>query len=371
MNIFVKHTFGTIVRIATGLILLCMLLGAWAGWIAPSTWAIPAILCLVFPIMWFAIFFLGVLWLIFGSKKYTAIVCGAFLIVTFPQFLNVSPLSTSSDLKVGEKQLRLLTYNVANAVDMDSVKLGYSRSLSYVINSGADIVCLQEFFGINSGKNLGSQITQAQMDSLHAVYPYHIGGQNLEDKVYSKYPAKSVSGINWKARKYFNYLLCKVNMDGYEMHIINVHLPSYSLSKQQQQLASDLKNNPGTVIDENNSRSLYRKLRDAFITRARAAHDIARIIDSIPGPVIVCGDFNDVPNSYTWRTIKSAGMKDAYTEAGFGPMVTFNDNHFLFHIDQVLYRPKQGMRVLDISHGKSLSSDHYPLMVNFAVNPQY
>ncbi|MCM1005443.1 MAG: endonuclease/exonuclease/phosphatase family protein [Prevotella sp.] len=367
MKITGRHIIGTAARILTALLLLMTVLSGWAGYIKPSTWAVPSMLCLIFPCLWCLSLIVALLWLLISKSKLTAAICGGVLLLTALPFLNVSPISFPHEPDADEIPLKLVTYNVAGCQDIDGVQPGYSRTLSYVLNSNADVVCFQEFYGAEYAKLFRSQITEEQIDSLNSMYPYRIASTPSEVCIYSKYPVKLKKADSRKELQYFNYQLYSMSFQGHDISILNLHLTSYELSKSQKALASDLKHDPGKVFDERNSRSLYRKLRDAFIARAQAAHYVAELIKSVPGPLIVCGDFNDVPNSYAWRQIMDTGLKDAYCTAGNGPMITFNANRFFFHIDQIMYRPDEGMRACEITRGHTPSSDHYPVSVTFAI----
>ena len=49
---------------------------------------------------------------------------------------------------------------------------------------------------------------------------------------------------------------------------------------------------------------LLTKLATAFKIRAVQAHAARSVIDSIGGPFIVAGDFNDIPGCYAMRVIR-------------------------------------------------------------------
>lgn len=362
----VKIIIATAARIVSGLLMLCTLSGAFAGYISPFTWALPSLLCLVFPLLWLATLAVGLLWLVCAKEKISACLCGGVLCATLPTLLAVSPLSFPEGLREGETPLRVLTYNVAGCIDLRDHKAPYSQTVSYIIGSGADIVCLQELYSLDDAAKRGNA-TKAQVDSLKAMYPYSVFVGDQEEGVLSKYPVQLVEGRKSKGMNYFNYHIYKVDIKGHELALLNVHLPSYMLNKHQKSIASHLKNNPSEVLDKEQNASLYRKLTSAFEKRAKAAHQLAGIIDTIPGPLIICGDFNDVPGSYAWRTIKNTGLVDAYAEAGTGPMITFNAGYMFFHIDQVLYRPDKGIRAYGITRGHVRSSDHYPVLTDFAL----
>ena len=82
-----------------------------------------------------------------------------------------------------------------------------------------------------------------------------------------------------------------------------------------------------------------RKIARASVPRARQADTVAQFIaDNSHRNIIVCGDFNDTPVSYTYRTIANAGdLEDAFVETGNGIGRTFNRNAMVVRIDHILY----------------------------------
>ncbi len=64
--------------------------------------------------------------------------------------------------------------------------------------------------------------------------------------------------------------------------------------------------------------------------RAPQADTIAHEIAASPHPyIIVCGDFNDTPISYTHRTI-AQDLDDAFTQSGRGLGISYNQKQILF-----------------------------------------
>lgn len=353
---------------STWVLIVFTLLGGVAGYVDPEWWAGPSMLCLIFPELWPASLVAGVLWYILSKDKFTAIGAGVVLLVTLPTMLTACPISFPSAPAKGEKTFKVLTYNVLCGYDLEYPKASSSRTFSYIINSGADIVCLQEMYSINLPV-AQKRAKQSQLDTINRIYPYQIRNHNLELVLLSKYPIEYCSGEAHKDMQYFTYQLYKLTVEGKPLTLINVHLSSYVLTESERALADDIKQDPLGMLERSAQMraTLYGKLARAFEVRAIAAEHLASIVESVEGPLIVCGDFNDVPGSWAYRKICSAGLDDAYTAAGLGTMVTFNDNHLLFHIDQMLYRKDMGIRPYEITKGKLRSSDHYPVMVSFAI----
>jgi endonuclease/exonuclease/phosphatase (EEP) superfamily protein YafD len=101
------------------------------------------------------------------------------------------------------------------------------------------------------------------------------------------------------------------------------------------------------------------RLRDAFIKRAAQADIIAAHISGCSHPVIICGDFNDTPVSYTYRTIRD-GLMDAFSESGWGLGRTYNGKFPSFRIDYILYGGS--IDALFFTREKIKLSDHFPII---------
>ncbi|MDO9612922.1 MAG: endonuclease/exonuclease/phosphatase family protein, partial [Bacteroidota bacterium] len=100
------------------------------------------------------------------------------------------------------------------------------------------------------------------------------------------------------------------------------------------------------------------KFKDALIKRAEQAATLRQSISESPYPVIVCGDFNDTPVSFTYRTVKG-DLKDSFTQSGKGTANTYNGKLPSFRIDYILYSPNFtsfNFKVSNLNH-----SDHFPI----------
>ena len=109
--------------------------------------------------------------------------------------------------------------------------------------------------------------------------------------------------------------------------------------------------------------TLLSKLAVAYKKRAEQAAFVRKQLDAYDGNVLVFGDFNDTPGSWTYRTIKGSDMRDAWADCAFGPTITYHDSRLYFKIDQTLYRGS--MKAVDIVRDKIGVSDHYPQVVTF------
>ena len=111
------------------------------------------------------------------------------------------------------------------------------------------------------------------------------------------------------------------------------------------------------------SRAVLYKLKQAYKKRSQQAEILAGKIKQSPYPVIVCGDMNDVPNSYTYFTVKG-DLQDAFLKKGGGLGRTFRYISPTLRIDYILADKK--LEVTNFCKIKVPYSDHYPIIADIA-----
>ena len=337
------------------------LLSAYGGYINPERMTLPAIAVLLFPYFAIATLIVSVIWLII--KKFPTGCIGIAVLLacgpTFPEALPFRFPATASD---PGKTFKMVTFNCLHLTDARKKNKKSSRSVSYLLKSGADFICLQELMYYDA-KYL-KPTTPAQMDSLLSAYPYHSANTRKEIKFLSKYPYKQIDYKLGNAGYYSNFGVYRVYIDNDSLTVINVHLPSFALTDNERNIIKDAAIYKTTKSSIKKFEGpMMRKMRKAFRERAKVAKALAELASKIEGPMIICGDFNDVPGSWTYRQFINAGLNDAYAETGFGHLITYNMHLMFFHIDQILY--KGGLMPLYVKKGKVNSSDHYPLEAEF------
>lgn len=78
-------------------------------------------------------------------------------------------------------------------------------------------------------------------------------------------------------------------------------------------------------------------LHENFKKRAAQAEHINQLISDSPYPTLVCGDFNSLPSSYVYQTVKGEKMNDGFQTCGHGYMYTFRYFKHLLRIDYILH----------------------------------
>jgi endonuclease/exonuclease/phosphatase family metal-dependent hydrolase len=154
-----------------------------------------------------------------------------------------------------------------------------------------------------------------------------------------------------------------VNFNGKKVRVFTTHLQSVLFKRKEFQSIEILKNTEeGDKVDA--SKSLVRKLRTGYRFRADQAEAVRVHADASPYPEVVCGDFNDVPNSYTYFKIRG-NRKDAFVEKGWGLGRTFQNISPTLRIDYILTDP--ALEVVGFKRFLVPYSDHFPQVVDLKI----
>ncbi|MBD5329780.1 MAG: hypothetical protein HDS03_07875 [Bacteroides sp.] len=358
----VKPLVRTILRIASFVLYALTLLAAFGGHINPAYITFPVFFVTAMPYFVIATMIVILLWVLCGRWITAGI--GVFtLFLAWSPITTAIPFHSSKKATPGSVTFKVMTYNILHGDDQEKGNdAPGNRSFEYVINSGADIVCLQE---VNTLHDPGEIHNLASFkDTLYKVYPYTAGPLFSDQKVLSKYPIRMLnheaffgSGDNRWMSAY------KVTIKGRELTLINMHLISMSLSDKERDIVKDIAKGNGKEAMGELKGSIMNKFHNKTVFRADRAAAIRRAIDNVHGPLIICGDFNDVPESWCYRLLRGDDLRDAYVETSFGPLVTYNRHAFWFHLDQIFFRGP--IEALNVKKGRIRSSDHYPLIAEF------
>lgn len=351
----VKPVVRIVLRIITFILYFITVLAAYGGRVNPEYMTLPATLTLALPYFVIASMIATALWFCAG-RWITGGIGVAVIIAAWSPISTAFPVSFSKNADNPDRTFRVLTYNILHGLDQENPEMTEgNRSFRYILDQDADLVGLQELVNIDDKAEV--KIEEALLDSLKMKYPYRAGSPWTSDlKVLSKYPVKLLeeSGL---------FSLYQIRMPWGKLNWINMHMTSFQLSDEERGVVREIMKDTRQGLQEMKG-SIRGKLSDGFRERAQGARRLREVLDRYPGPMIISGDLNDVPESYAYRTIRGDDFADAYQETSFGPLVTYNRHGFYFHLDQILYRP-EFMDALSVTKGRLKSSDHYPLTAEF------
>ncbi len=334
-----------------------LLLSAYSPYVDPVAHPLRSCLGLAFPVFLLADVLFLVFWLALRCWRAALLPLAAVLLCS-GQVRTYFPLRLGGQ-EVPEGSIKLLSYNVM-CFGWHRKADGPSPILEYLGKSGADVLCLQEYLEVESS----GYLSRKDIEKALSAYPYHCVhavGKARRNHVacYSKFPILSARRLEYgsSANGSVAYKL-KVGKD--TLTLINNHLESNKLTAEDKSVYVDMLRDPEAEKVKSGIRLLAGKLAEASALRAPQADSIAAETARCGRRrVVVCGDFNDSPVSYTHR-VACEGMKDAFVQSGCGLGISYNRNRFYFRIDHILYSPD--LQAYRCTVDRSIkASDHYPI----------
>lgn len=357
-------------KIISIVLFILTIAAAYGGKCDPEYMTLPSVLVLALPYLAIATFVATVIWLLKG-RLIMAILGILTIIACWPTLKDVTPIAFSKSEGTKTQTFRIITYNCLHLADTTKSEAPGNRAIRFLIDSEADIVCLQELKNFEDPNEIHHWQRQL-IDSLYQAYPYRAGTTDTDLKVLSKYPVKLIPIASadaekenyWRQRR--RWRLFEVDIKGFKLNLVDFHMSSYELSDNEREVLTEIRGVSTAKKSYKEFRQdIFPKLGEAFRARSYNVTEMVETTSDI-NPIIACGDFNDVAGSWAYRIMRNAGFKDAYSETSFGPTNTFNQFLFLFHIDQIFYRGDQ-LRALKTKRHKINTSDHYPVEATFEI----
>jgi endonuclease/exonuclease/phosphatase family metal-dependent hydrolase len=359
--------FGKLVlglNIAAGVGLLFSYL---ALYISPEYFWMLAFMGLGFPFLYLLNVLFVFYWFVV-RRKY-ALISGVLLVFgigkisTIYQFNKPTSRETILEYKTADSAVHVLSYNVRlfDLYNWTDNKLTRNKIMDVIRKEQADIICFQEFFYDDTRKF-------NTLDTLLQIQPArfkHVENTATVKEVnhwgiatLSRYPIVNRGIIPFKDSTDNISIFTDVRIYGDTVRVYNLHLESIRFRKKDYEA---LKTFTG-IEDQTNldgPQLIIERMRRAFIRRARQTDEIRKHIESCPHPIILCGDFNDTPNSYTYHQL-AKNLNDAFHEVGSGMGTTYIGTIPFLRIDYVLYSPEYFTPLFFRIIPKKLS-DHYPI----------
>ncbi|MEO6684297.1 MAG: endonuclease/exonuclease/phosphatase family protein [Ginsengibacter sp.] len=324
-----------------------------------------AILGLGFPLLFFALAGFIIFWLMYKSRWWW--ISLIILLIGFKQISSVFAFNSPSifSLQRTPGTLRVLHWNVSNWGQ------GYNHDHSFrdkmfdlVKEQQADVLCLQEFIEPKSKNPARSNILD--LKKMGYSYYYFIpSSPKLSDvgagiAIFSKYPMSNEEKYAFSKNKIGEHLLISdVYVHGKIFRIMTMHLQSVRFDGTDYDNFNQIKKGKNPKLK--GSRTLLSKLKRGYQFRYEQAVLVDSKIAESPYPVIITGDFNDVPNSSTYFKIKGQ-LQDAFLKKGTFLGRTFRFLSPTLRIDYIL--ADKSFKVEQFKRLKVPYSDHYGLVTD-------
>lgn len=357
-------------------ILIFYLLACQVPFLSAGKYWIVAILGLAFPFLFLALLLFLFYW-IFKKSKW-ALLYSAVLLVGIQQisvFFSFRPAS-KFDVSISPGNIRIMTWNLSSWGESNRIVKdhpNYQKEMVDLIKkTNADVLCFQEYLYYKDSKYYDSIIPALRDYGYRYSY---FAKSNYTKRIYrttfltqsvimSKFPIQDSAYFFYNDQEFAEPLIyADIKVNEKNIRVFSTHLESVGFENYDYEALHNLKEPLHASIVQ--SRAVLYKLRQAYKKRSQQADMLAAKIRESPYPVIVCGDMNDVPNSYTYFTVKG-NLQDAFLKKGGGVGRTFRYISPTLRIDYILANKK--FTVTKFNEIEVPYSDHYPIVADFDLN---
>ena len=224
-----------------------------------------------------------------------------------------------------KKALKVMSYNVRSFID-DNRERQLDSIVKIIKAVNPDILCLQEM-GF-------SDIADSLLEPLKPM-PHSLSRVNLSPAIYSRYPIIKASRMDTLKNFAWADIVIKKDKNNEDtIRVFNNHLHSTAIRRDDSNYIENHEYLEGDSLGK--VHSMVKRLTENNRVRAEQADTLAALVAASPYPVIVCGDFNDTPVSYTYRTV-ARKLNDPYRKVGRGYSHTYRGFFDMLRIDYIFY----------------------------------
>jgi endonuclease/exonuclease/phosphatase family metal-dependent hydrolase len=275
--------------------------------------------------------------------------------------------------KLSTEPFSVLSYNVnylrghhITPYDFDRLQDSATLQLrQWILDHPADIQCYQEFVNYAGSKKFDlvqlfkekGLNTYFSYDSIHEFRSVVFGMA-----ITSRFPIVECGDVISSENGFNRIIFADLKIDEDTVRIVNVHLESMGLKKYHPVYTS------GFASRKENTKIILGKLKVGVFERSRQIKKLADFVEASPHPVVVSGDFNDLPYSYSYQFMKKK-MRNTFEESGKGFGFTYNGKTLrVLRIDNQFY--SSGLQSVDFETFSDIKfTDHFPIEGVYKLKP--
>ena len=341
----------------------------------PGRYWFVAILGVGFPFLAALLLFFIIFWLFFHSRwtwlSLLALIIGWYQVSALFAFHPFNSFDTSK----ATGSFRVMQWNVSRFDQMTRKPRGENYRLmifDFIKQMDPDVLCMEEFFESNNPKELDENIPYITKELKYPYYYFardHRRYDGLYEHgvaIFSKYPIADTLRIRYSGPDSLSgkesLIHTDININGQLVRVFATHLQSLRFDGNDYGTLHRIASADDSAVTK--SMGIIKKFRTAYNLRSAQAELVRRELDDSPYPEILCGDFNDIPNSFTYFKIRG-DRNDVFLKKGFGIGRSFASISPTLRIDFILADTK--LEILQFKKTKLPYSDHYPLVADFKI----
>lgn len=287
---------------------------------------------------------------IFRKKKYVFLSLGCIILgwghVTSFVGFNLFGINTENSIIIGSYNIKNLSGLTIRSKDPEKKK-EHENNFIHFLKRGEEIqvLCTQETSKYN-----------ANFIKKKFNFPFSHSYNYRGTFIFSKYPIVNSGGINFGTLTN-SCSWADLIINEKKVRVYSVHLQSNRISG-----IADKVREEGDLSDSKTLKAIkgmFSRFKQSAKLRAEQAQKIADHMATCPHPIILCGDLNDTPLSYTYHLL-TQNLKDSFKEQGIGFGTTYAGSIPALRIDYILTHKKINVKSLNTL--KENYSDHFPVI---------
>jgi endonuclease/exonuclease/phosphatase family metal-dependent hydrolase len=303
-------------------------------YLPPKSFPTLSLLSLIVSLLIIVNIIFAIYWVVQFRRRF--LVSFTVLLISYFYFNVFYEVSSEGDVSQYKNTLSVLSYNVRlfNAYEKNPKTDAPQIIAEMLFEENPDVVCVQEYYKPNA------------IDFSAYKYQYiHFKSEKakLGHAIFSKYPLINTGAFDFE-ETYNNTLYADVVKGTDTIRIYSLHLQSLGIIPRV------------SFLQESDNEKLRKRVSRAFEMQQNQVEAILAHKAKTKHPVILSGDFNNTPFSYSYRKLKD-GMQDAFRERGNGLGTTFKFEKYPMRIDYIF--ASEGLEILLFDTLKKTFSDHY------------
>lgn len=328
--------FNTIVYWVNLIMAFLLLLSFVIPYLPPSRFPTIALLSLLVPLLIILNIFFALYWAFQLRRRF--FISATVVVISYFYFNAFYKFSSENDTLEFENTLTVMSYNVRlfNRYEKKPAGDVVNTMKTYFETETPDVICIQEHYLPN------------KVDFSEYPYRYEhfkTSKTKLGNAIFSKYPLINKGAFDFKNTGN-NTIYADIVKGKDTLRVYSVHLQSIGILPEV------------TFLQDLDNKRLRRKFAEAFEKQQFQIDAIQSHKRKTKNRVIICGDFNNTPFSYSYRKMKGT-MKDAFREQGNGLGTTFLFDRFPLRIDYIF--ASEELEVVSFKTLKNTFSDHYAI----------
>lgn len=311
-------------------------------WVSPATFKLAGAIPFFIPV--FLILNLVAFIAFIYKRSLKVLIPIGGLILGYP-FIMASFATNSAGAGEG-RSFSVMSYNVKGFVSAKATRSG--EMFDHIRHIDADINCFQEFY------NRASYI---QKTRNRGKYSFVHDRRTSKLAISSKFPIVK-HGLLFPNQRYNNIMFADIVLGrGDTLRVYNAHLQSMGITHTNPEYYDDL------VSEYDDAKAKF--LKGAAIRANQISVLLEHAVDC-PYPILIAGDFNDVPYSYNYFRVRSR-FSNAFEEAGSGFGFTYNGDLPFLRIDNQFFNDDLQVHSFETIDSTDYS-DHHPILGIYSIS---